>query len=151
MNSLKKYYKIALIGGSLISIVPAMIVSFLSSMFPSITPEGLDVANNILEVESYGLLQYFFIFLIIIVSPIIEELIFRGAGWWAVEKLFNKKAAFFLTTFLFCAVHGDILQIVGLIPISLFFGWLRYKTGSIKPGIVAHVANNCVGCILMVI
>ena len=69
-------YTKALLGGALISIVPAFIVTLLSNLVPSVQSQNLEVVNNIFGVETYGLLQYFMLFCIIVVSPLIEEAIF---------------------------------------------------------------------------
>jgi len=148
---LRNYYSVAFFGGLVIGILPAIIVNLLSSFFPVLVPEGLALANQILEASSYGFLQYLFIFLVIVFSPIVEELIFRGGLWWLIEKFTNKNVAFIMSTILFCLIHVDPLHVIGLIPISLFFGWLRYKTSSVKASILAHMTNNAVGCILMIL
>jgi hypothetical protein len=82
------------------------------------------------------------LFLIVIVSPVLEELIFRKFLWWISSLMFSPITTLFVISILFAAVHGSLFHAIGLLPISFFFGWLRMKTGSIKHCTVAHMANN---------
>jgi len=77
-----------------------------------------------------------------VVGPILEELIFRGVFWRFLEKFINKHYAFFLTSIFFAYSHIDPIHIVGVMPIGIYIGWLRLKSDSIFPPIVAHIANN---------
>ena len=40
------------------------------------------------------------------------------------------------------AAHLELAHIVLVLPLGLLFGWLRWRTGSLVPSIVAHVVNN---------
>ena len=136
--------------GALISIVPAIIVSLLSSWFPATESENLALIRDIFSAQSYGFLQYFLIFNIIVVSPIIEEVIFRGVLWSFLKKYVNEKSVFIATSLIFAAVHIDFLHVVGLLPASFLFGWFRYKTGDIKASLLCHMSNNLVACLLTI-
>jgi membrane protease YdiL (CAAX protease family) len=147
---MKHLYKKAIISGALISIVPAIIVSLLSSWFPATESENLALIRDIFSAQSYGFLQYFLIFSIIVVSPILEEAIFRGVLWSFMEKYLNKKIVFITVSFLFAAIHIDFLHVVGLLPASFLFGWFRYRTGDLKASLLCHISNNLVACLLTI-
>ena len=147
---MKHLYKKAIMSGALISIVPAIIVSLLSSWFPATESENLALIRDIFSAQSYGFLQYFLIFNIIVVSPIIEEVIFRGVLWSFLKKYVNEKSVFIATSLIFAAVHIDFLHVVGLLPASFLFGWFRYKTGDIKASLLCHMSNNLVACLLTI-
>ena len=136
--------------GALISIVPAIIVSLLSSWFPATESENLALIRDIFSAQSYGFLQYFLIFNIIVVSPIIEEVIFRGVLWSFLKRYVNEKSVFIATSLIFAAVHIDFLHVVGLLPASFLFGWFRYKTGDLKASLLCHMNNNLVACLLTI-
>ena len=136
--------------GALISIVPAIIVSLLSSWFPATESENLALIRDIFSAQSYGFLQYFLIFNIIVVSPIIEEVIFRGVLWSFLKRYVNEKSVFIVTSLIFAAVHIDFLHVVGLLPASFLFGWFRYKTGDLKASLLCHMSNNLVACLLTI-
>lgn len=94
----------------------------------------------------------FFIVLgfVCLLGPIIEELVFRGALWHFIDKVINKDYAFFFTSILFAAAHGSPEHIVAVFPIGLWVGWLRFRSGSIFPPIIAHVINNSVVSLFLV-
>jgi membrane protease YdiL (CAAX protease family) len=79
---------------------------------------------------------------IVLVAGVGEELIFRGFVWDACEQSYGPTAAWIISSLLFAAFHLNLVQSLGLIPLSLFIGWLRLRSGSIVPCIVAHIANN---------
>ena len=147
---MKHLYKKAILSGALISIAPAIIVSLLSSWFPATESENLALIRDIFSAQSYGFLQYFQIFNIIVVSPIIEEIIFRGALWSFLKRYHNEKNVFIATSLIFAAVHIDFLHVVGLLPASFLFGWFRYKTGDLKASLLCHMSNNLVACLLTI-
>ena len=147
---MKHLYKKAVMSGALISIVPAIIVSLLSSWFPATESENLALIRDIFSAQSYGFLQYFLIFNIIVVSPIIEEVIFRGVLWSFLKRYVNEKSVFIATSLIFAAVHIDFLHVVGLLPASFLFGWFRYKTGDLKASLLCHMSNNLVACLLTI-
>ena len=147
---MKHLYKKAIMSGALISIVPAIIVSLLSSWFPATESENLALIRDIFSAQSYGFLQYFLIFNIIVVSPIIEEVIFRGVLWSFLKRYINEKNVFIATSLIFAAVHIDFLHVVGLLPASFLVGWFRYRTGDIKASLLCHMSNNLVACLLTI-
>ena len=147
---MRHIYKKSILSGALISVVPAIIVSLLSSWFPATESENLALIRDIFSTQSYGFFQYFLIFSIIVVSPMIEEVIFRGALWSFLKKFFNEKTVFILVSLLFAAVHVDFLHVVGLLPALFLFGWFRYRTGDIKASLLCHMSNNLVACLLTI-
>ena len=38
--------------------------------------------------------------------------------------------------------HGEPAHIVLVLPLGLLFGWLRWRTDSLAPSLVAHILNN---------
>jgi membrane protease YdiL (CAAX protease family) len=147
---MKNLYFKAVIGGMLISIAPAIIVTALSSWYPATESENLVLIRELLSAENYGFMQYFMLSSIVFISPILEEVIFRGILWDVMKKFFTEKNVLILNSLLFAAIHIDFLHVLGLIPASFLFGWFRYKTGSIKASLMCHMSNNFVACLLTI-
>jgi membrane protease YdiL (CAAX protease family) len=42
----------------------------------------------------------------------------------------------------FAAAHTEPAHIILVLPLGLLFGWLRQRTDSLLPSLVAHIANN---------
>lgn len=77
-----------------------------------------------------------------ILAPLVEELVFRGLlyGWLAGR--WGHFVAFVASSLAFAAAHYEPAHIVLVAPLGLWFGWLRWRTNSLVPSIVAHVVNN---------
>ena len=133
-------YKLAMLGGIVISVVASKVMASIHSWFPSFDSEGLEAVDQLLA--GPPLVVTILLFAIIIASPLIEELFFRKLLWWISSLMFSPVTTLFIISILFAAIHGSLFHAIGLLPISFFLGWLRMKTGSIKLSIVAHVANN---------
>jgi len=133
-------YKLAMFGGMVIAIVATTVMAGIQSWFPSFSSEGLEAVNQLLA--GPPLVVAILLFLIVIVSPLMEELIFRKFLWWMSSLMFEPIATLFIISILFAAIHGSPFHAIGVLPSSFFFGWLRMKTGSVKHCTLAHVANN---------
>jgi membrane protease YdiL (CAAX protease family) len=79
-----------------------------------------------------------------LLAPIAEELVFRGLlyGWLAGR--WSNLVAFILSSLAFAAAHMEPLHILMVLPLGFWFGWLRWRTGSLVPTIVAHIINNTI-------
>jgi membrane protease YdiL (CAAX protease family) len=79
-----------------------------------------------------------------LLAPVAEELVFRGLlyGWLAGR--WSNLVAFLLSSLAFAAAHTEPLHILRVLPLGFWFGWLRWRTGSLVPTIVAHIINNTI-------
>jgi membrane protease YdiL (CAAX protease family) len=126
------------------------LVNYLIVFYPQQIPAGLESANRAIR-DSEGPLLYSFLFGVCIFAPIVEELFFRGFLWWVLEKLLSARLAFMITTVLFAIAHLDILHVIAVFPLGLLFGFLRLKTKSLWAPLLAHVLNNTLASINMVL
>jgi membrane protease YdiL (CAAX protease family) len=70
--------------------------------------------------------------------------------WNFLEKIANKKFAYLTTTILFSLVHLEFLHVIAVLPLSVFFGGLKYKYNLLSLPIAAHVINNIVATIILI-
>ena len=145
-----KDYIISLVGGCIIGFAGTLVFNLLINFFPSLKPSSISAVALILNMENYGMVHYFLIAYLCILAPVAEEYLFRGLLWNFLDQAFSKNVAYLLTTSLFCLAHMEILHIVSILPLSLFFGWLRYRTGNIYLPILAHVVNNVLATIIFI-
>jgi membrane protease YdiL (CAAX protease family) len=82
--------------------------------------------------------------------PIVEELIFRGAGF-ALFARFGRLTAVVATGVLFALAHGLINALPVLIVFGLGLGWLRERTQSVVPCIAAHALFNALALAAVVV
>jgi membrane protease YdiL (CAAX protease family) len=94
--------------------------------------------------EGFGALP-FQILLIAIAAPISEEVCFRGMLFGGLREKLPRVGAALLSGLIFGGLHA--LTGVSAVPPLIAFGFilalLYEKTGSIVPGILLHVLNNC--------
>lgn len=80
---------------------------------------------------------------VVLFAPILEELLFRG---WVLPRLmrrFGEVPGFLLTALGFTALHLDAPQVAPpILALALALGWLRLRTRSVWPGVLAHALNN---------
>lgn len=80
----------------------------------------------------------------LVAAPVFEELLFRGYLWELVRRVGGSPTAWLVTSALFAAIHGEPERVLGTVPGALLLGGLRWASGSIVPGMVAHFAYNLV-------
>lgn len=146
----KRKYLIAAVGGSLLSVVSAILLTSLIRFFEFTPPDSSLVLNEFFG-EDVGVIHLIAIFSLVLLVPAIEEFLFRSLLWRISGFLFKPTITLILTSLLFAAAHLDILLILALLPLSFFLGWLRLQTNSIKPCIVAHAANNLTAVLLTLV
>ena len=83
----------------------------------------------------------------VIVTPLVEELLFRGVLFPVVARSLNTFWAVILVSVLFGLAHmatygPDAYSIVQSLVAGLYLTWLRARTRSLTPSIAAHAALN---------
>ena len=147
---MRRPYQTALLGGATVSLVPTWLVAQLAAAFPAIAPEELEIVSEFFG-NGFGPPQLLVFLIIMGMLPALEEWLFRGVLWRWGLKVFSPEYTLVATSLLFALAHWEPLHVLGLLPLSFFLGWLRMKTGEVGPSIVAHMANNTVACLLMLL
>jgi ABC-2 type transport system permease protein/sodium transport system permease protein len=85
---------------------------------------------------------------IAVLTPIVEELFYRGYLFGALLRDLRPTAVICVTAGLFGLFHLFLqggLMLEKILPTALMglvLGWVRWRTGSVIPGILLHVAHN---------
>ena len=82
-------------------------------------------------------------------TPVVEELMFRGAGYSLLAR-FGRAVAILGVGVTFGLVHGLVYGLAALTLFGLGLGWLRAKTGSVYPCIAIHCLFNTVALVAAV-
>ncbi len=95
----------------------------------------------------------------LIFGPLQEELLFRGAMFELVQRVFPSSRAFLpilISSFFFSLHHFELhhyratsaalLQVGFTLPMGIVFGTLRAESGSLWPALVLHFFTNLPGC-----
>ncbi len=85
------------------------------------------------------------VLLIVILAPVSEEVCFRGMLFSGLRERLPRFAAALLSGLIFGGLHAftGITAVPPLIVFGLVLALLYERTGSIVPGILLHVLNNC--------
>jgi membrane protease YdiL (CAAX protease family) len=80
------------------------------------------------------------------VGPVVEELTFRGIGFFLLAQ-FGQVAAILVTAVAFALTHGILQGLPVFFIIGVALAFVRSRTDSIYPSIVMHAAFNTIGVI----
>jgi len=84
----------------------------------------------------------------VLFPAVVEELADRGVLWEALRRITGVGGTILGTALVFAFLHGlgegAFLEIPHRFAMGLVFGWLRARTGSLAPCMIAHGANNFV-------
>jgi membrane protease YdiL (CAAX protease family) len=89
-------------------------------------------------------------FLLVVVAPVTEELLFRGVILRGLVRRFHPWVAIGMSAALFALMHMNPWQIAAPFAVGVLGGWFFLKTGSLWPCIALHAINNLLawtGCI----
>jgi membrane protease YdiL (CAAX protease family) len=81
-----------------------------------------------------------------IIAPIVEELMFRGIGFFLLEQ-FGQLAAIVVTAIAFSLTHGIVEGIPVFFVIGVGLAFMRSRTKSIYPPVLMHAGFNGIGVI----
>lgn len=87
----------------------------------------------------------------VFVAPFCEEIFFRGFVFPGLCKAMQIGWAIIFSSLLFALAHVDPASFVVLFIIGLALAFLRWRTGSIWPGIFLHLINNGLGALLIIL
>jgi len=83
-----------------------------------------------------------FLIVISIMGPILEEIVFRKILFGTLYKRFNFFIAAIISSLVFAAIHFDFTHLLVYTAMGLVFAFLYVKTKRIIVPIMAHVAMN---------
>jgi membrane protease YdiL (CAAX protease family) len=85
----------------------------------------------------------------IILAPISEELVFRGAIYRFFKSSFSPRLAIILSALLFAAIHSNLLSLIPLFFLGIFLAIAYEKSGNILVPIIFHAIFNTVNVIII--
>jgi len=118
-----------------IQLVFALIVTFVDSLLP----EGLSLGDSY-EAAMAALTTPIGFIYIILVGPVFEELIFRGAVMGSLRR-YGDNFAILFSSLLFGFYHGVILQIPFAFVLGILLGYVASRW-SLRAAIALHIINN---------
>jgi hypothetical protein len=86
--------------------------------------------------------EIIYLFLMVIITPIVEEIVYRGFLFNQLLKKYSVKIALIASSLIFALIHIRFTGIGFLFLYGLFFGYAYYKTKSLIAPILAHFTVN---------
>ena len=83
-----------------------------------------------------------------ILSPIIEEMMFRGVMLNKLSR-YGDKVAIITTAILFGLFHANFSQFFYAVALGMIFAYVALKTGTIKYSIILHIVVNIMGGVIL--
>ena len=106
-----------------------------------LTPEGWDSSRAPAYAANF--------FAVALVGPIVEELLYRGAGMTLFASL-GAVPAVAITSLAFGLAHGLVLALAALVLFGVVTAFVRLRTDSVYPCILVHCAFNATSLIVAV-
>ena len=136
---------LGLAGGGLGRIIPLLLL-----LTMVLVGQGFGAPNSasrtVLGIQPSGTFAWVTVFVLTVIgAPLVEELFFRGLVQGAFSRRVGPVAAIFVTAVIFCFAHvlsEGLAAPVQLFPMAVVLGYLRYKTGRLAAGMVAHATFN---------
>ncbi|HEU5349696.1 MAG TPA: CPBP family intramembrane glutamic endopeptidase [Ktedonobacterales bacterium] len=140
---------VATVGGFAIIITVSVLYSYLLQVFNLPLRTNSDV---LLQQAKYApITTLALIGGAVLIAPICEELFFRGFLFAGLLHRVNLWPAVLLSAFLFALAHGDIGSFVVLFVIGVVLAFVRWRVGSIWPGMIIHAANNATAAVVIIL
>jgi membrane protease YdiL (CAAX protease family) len=112
--------------------------------------EKSELLDKLIEATSRGERLVLFVSFVLVI-PLCEELFFRGVLFRALRRGRQEGLAVLASALLYALTRGDLRVIPTGILLGLLVSWLRGRSGSVVPSVLAHVAMNAVPLVPIVL
>ncbi|TVS20118.1 MAG: CPBP family intramembrane metalloprotease [Planctomycetaceae bacterium] len=85
--------------------------------------------------------------LVAIVPGVFEEVLFRGYLLTRLAERWHPFWAILVSAMIFSLAHLDPLHSLGVLPLGLWLGAVAWRTGSVWPAVLCHIANNAMAIV----
>jgi len=132
-----------------LAIVVGVAAPLLGAQLTQLLAHGQTVSQDIQQLGANTPLAWRIPLVLVVVSlgPVVEELLFRGVLLSTLLQRWGPGWAVAVSSLMFALVHLPGLQwqwfgLPDLLLLALLLAWLRLRSGSIWPGVLAHGINN---------
>ena len=124
--------------GYVIQFLITHLIRLLSSSFPELMKDyNTDVGSLIT-----GNVSVILLITAVLISPIAEEILFRGLTREYAEKAVGAIPAIFVQAVLFGVYHMNLVQGIAAVVFGIIFGFMAKKSKSLVPSIILHAVFN---------
>jgi sodium transport system permease protein len=95
------------------------------------------------ELKSFEGQPLVWTFLLFAAAPaLFEELGFRGVIFSLLRRSLDPRETILLSGIAFGLLHLSVPMLLTHVPLGLYLGWLRHRSGSLYPSMAAHFLHN---------
>jgi len=88
----------------------------------------------------------------IVFAPAFEEIVFRGLFFATLRRRFGFVPSALISAAVFAIAHGyGLLGFVSVLWSGLLWAWAYERSGSVLPGMLAHMLNNATVCLSVIL
>jgi membrane protease YdiL (CAAX protease family) len=136
------------------AVVLAVAMLALSFVLERVLPHGKTELERLLELS--GSVRIAVALLAVLSAPLVEEVVYRGLLYSAIQRALNWRASVAIVTLLFAIVHvpqywGSAGAIVAILSLSLVLTLLRTATGQLLPCVATHFVFNGVQAVTLLV
>lgn len=95
-------------------------------------------------ISDFSLISFF---IVVIIGPLIEEMLFRGFCYRELKNIVSVRTAIILSSALFGLVHFNLIQSSYAFILGAFLAYIYEKTRSFAVVVSMHIINNFMGYI----
>ncbi len=131
-------------GGAVMAVVVSIATlacAFVVEPVTALLPEMPEYLKNALETVTSGPLAASLLS-VSIMAPLFEEWLCRGLVLRGLMKKMSPAAAISVSAAFFAVLHMNPWQAVAAFALGLLFGYVYYRTGSLKLTMLMHCVNN---------
>lgn len=141
------FYPVALLLGVALALPANAVFELVHRISPDLG-SGSDVATLFAEAGTGS--KALMGLAIVVLGPVIEEVLFRGALFGPMMRAHHVLVVVFGTGAYFALVHLDLHAFLPILLVGSALGYVRARSGSLGPPIVMHAAFNAVPlCLLL--
>lgn len=105
------------------------------------------LVSKLVEKSGENMVLLFFIGSIL--TPVVEELVFRGIIYQTLKTKLKAWIAMIASAFIFAALHGELPAFIPIFLFGIFMAFVLEKTKSIYMPIALHCLNNLIAFIIL--
>ena len=132
---------------ALIAAIATMAASFMAEPINALLPEMPEMLKKAMEQLTEGPL-WISLLSVSIFAPLFEEWLCRGLVLRGLLQKMNPFSAIAVSAAFFAILHMNPWQAIPAFILGLLFGYVYYKTGSLKLTMLMHCVNNTLAVVL---
>ena len=124
--------------GYILQFLITHLMRFLTGTFPELMKDYNANVGSLIE----GNVSILVVITVTFISPVAEEIIFRGLTQKYAEKAIGALPAIFFQAALFGIYHMNLIQGIVAVLFGILFGFMAGKSRSLIPSIILHAVFN---------